>query len=88
VKHGPTFPVDKPERSIDYVALDGLHAVNVEVVQLPVGDHRAVVVEVEPGAKRLSSAKRRPGAERAVAPKRAPAKKQPVKRNLTPRSGE
>jgi endonuclease/exonuclease/phosphatase family metal-dependent hydrolase len=75
VKHGPTFPVDKPERSIDYVALDGLHAVNVEVVQLPVGDHRAVVVEVEPGTKRLSSAKRRPGAERAVAPKRVSKKR-------------
>ncbi len=87
VKHGPTFPVDTPDRSIDYIALDGLHAVNVEVVKLPVGDHRAVVVEVEAGAKRLSSAKRRPGAERPVPPKRkapakkrAPARKRPVKK--------
>ncbi len=81
VKHGPTFPVDTPDRSIDYIALDGLHAIDVEVVRLPVGDHRAVVVEVEAGAKRLSSAKRRPGAERPVAPKRkAPAKKKAVKK--------
>ena len=85
VKHGPTFPVDKPDRSIDYIALDGLHAVNVEVVKLPVGDHRAVVVEVETGAKRLSSAKRPPAAESRVAPKRtAPAKKKAAKRKAAP----
>jgi hypothetical protein len=82
VKHANTFPVDKPDRSIDYIALDGLHAVNVEVVRLPVGDHRAVLVEVEAGAKRLSSAKRRPSAEHAV-PARATKKAAP-KRKATP----
>lgn len=66
VKHGPTFPVDKPDRSIDYIAVDGLRAVNVEVVRLPVGDHRAVVVELEPTKKRLSTAKARPVAESGV----------------------
>jgi endonuclease/exonuclease/phosphatase family metal-dependent hydrolase len=90
VKHANTFPVDKPDRSIDYIALDGLHAVDVDVIRLPVGDHRAVVVEVAAGAKRLSSAKRRPADERPVpsrAPKRkaAPAKKKAAaKRKAAP----
>jgi len=64
VKHGPTYPVDKPDRSIDYIALDGLQAVSIEVVRLPVGDHRAVVVEVAKGGTRLSSAKRKAPAKR------------------------
>jgi hypothetical protein len=85
VKHGPTYPVDKPDRSIDYIALDGLRAVDVEVVRLPVGDHRAVVVEVEPTRTRLSTAKSKPAAERGpdrkvTTKRKAPAKKPAARR--------
>jgi endonuclease/exonuclease/phosphatase family metal-dependent hydrolase len=80
VEHGPTYPVDKPDRSIDYIALDGMRAVSVDVVRLPVGDHRPGVVELEPTAQRLSTPQARPAEEegvkvRATVKRSAPAKR-------------
>lgn len=46
VDAGPTFPARKPNRQLDHVGLAGMSVVGVEVVRLPVSDHRALVVEV------------------------------------------
>ena len=43
---GPTFPAHSPRRRIDHVAVDGVDVRSVEVLELPVSDHRAVVVEL------------------------------------------
>ena len=45
VDAGPTFPVRKPNRQLDHVAVVGLTVRRAEVVHLPVSDHRALVVE-------------------------------------------
>lgn len=45
----PTWPAHAPRRRIDHVLLDGPAAVAVDVRQLPVSDHRALVVDVELG---------------------------------------
>ena len=42
----PTYPAGAPSARIDHAAVDGLEVVGVEVVLLPVSDHRALVVEV------------------------------------------
>jgi endonuclease/exonuclease/phosphatase family metal-dependent hydrolase len=42
----PTFPVDRPWRRIDHVAVDGLHVVGSEIRQEPVSDHRALLVDL------------------------------------------
>ena len=42
----PTAPARLPRLQIDYVAVDRLTIVSSEVVQTPISDHRAVVVEV------------------------------------------
>lgn len=44
----PTFPNIGPKVQIDYVALDGLEAKDVQVVSTAVSDHRALVVDVAP----------------------------------------
>jgi endonuclease/exonuclease/phosphatase family metal-dependent hydrolase len=46
VEHDLTWPAPAPEISIDWICLDGLEATNVEVVHLPVSDHRAVVADL------------------------------------------
>ena len=43
---GPTYPAHAPRRRIDHVAVEGVRVGAVEVVELPVSDHRAVVVEI------------------------------------------
>jgi endonuclease/exonuclease/phosphatase family metal-dependent hydrolase len=45
----PTFPADAPERQLDHVLVDdgSLHAVNAATPELPISDHRAVVVDLE-----------------------------------------
>lgn len=48
VDSGPTFPVHRPRKQLDHVALAGLRVERVEVVRLPVSDHRALVVDVRP----------------------------------------
>lgn len=45
---GPTFPAHNPRSRIDYVAVAGLEVVAADAPELPVSDHRAVVVEVRP----------------------------------------
>lgn len=45
----PTFPADHPRARIDHIATDGLEVEAVEVVALPVSDHRALVVTVSRG---------------------------------------
>jgi endonuclease/exonuclease/phosphatase family metal-dependent hydrolase len=45
-----TWPAKRPRRTIDHVLLDGLRATTVDVVHLPVSDHLALVVDVEPQA--------------------------------------
>ena len=45
---GHTWPAKAPRRTIDHVLLEGLAATAAVVVPLPVSDHRALVVEVEP----------------------------------------
>jgi endonuclease/exonuclease/phosphatase (EEP) superfamily protein YafD len=45
---GPTFPAHAPRREIDHVLLDGLVATAAVVAPLPVSDHRALVVELDP----------------------------------------
>lgn len=42
----PTFPAPNPRYRIDHVAVAGLSVTGVEVVRVPVSDHRAVVVEI------------------------------------------
>lgn len=42
----PTYPAGAPSARIDHAAVDGLEVVGVEVVLLPVSDHRALVVEL------------------------------------------
>lgn len=42
----PTFPATAPRARIDHVAVDGLEVAAVEVVLLPVSDHRALVVDL------------------------------------------
>jgi endonuclease/exonuclease/phosphatase family metal-dependent hydrolase len=45
----PTFPVDHPVEQIDHVLADGpLHAAHGEARQLPLSDHRALVVDLAP----------------------------------------
>jgi endonuclease/exonuclease/phosphatase family metal-dependent hydrolase len=44
----PTHPVDRPVRRIDHIATGGLRVLHSEVVRLPVGDHRALVADLEP----------------------------------------
>lgn len=46
VEHEATWPAPSPEISIDWICLDGLEATDVEVVHLPVSDHRAVVATI------------------------------------------
>ena len=47
---GLTFPVDSPERQLDHVLVRGGLAATgpAEAVRLPLSDHRALVVDVEP----------------------------------------
>ena len=44
----PTFPALEPRARIDHVAYAGLEPGAVEVRELPVSDHRALVVELRP----------------------------------------
>lgn len=46
----PTFPVDQPRVTLDYIAVDGLRIVESRVVPTRTSDHRAVVaiVDTEP----------------------------------------
>ena len=46
VNGGPTEPAWAPLHRIDHVALDGLIVTSQRTLELPVSDHRAVVVEV------------------------------------------
>ncbi len=46
VTAGPTFPGVGPTRQIDHVAVAGLEIVNAWVPDIPVSDHRPVVVEL------------------------------------------
>jgi endonuclease/exonuclease/phosphatase family metal-dependent hydrolase len=39
----PTFPADRPRVTLDYIAVQGLHIVESEVVPTHTSDHRAVV---------------------------------------------
>lgn len=43
---GPTFPGRDPMRQIDHIAVAGLEVVNAWVPDIPVSDHRPVVVEL------------------------------------------
>ena len=45
-----TFPVDRPDRQLDHVLVDdkGLRVVRVDAPELPISDHRALIVDVEP----------------------------------------
>jgi endonuclease/exonuclease/phosphatase family metal-dependent hydrolase len=47
---GCTFPADAPGRQLDHVLADAgcLRAVRVETPELPISDHRALIVDVEP----------------------------------------
>jgi endonuclease/exonuclease/phosphatase family metal-dependent hydrolase len=50
---GPTFPSPAPRLQIDHVLADALPAAalgDVEIVHLPLSDHRAVAVDLEPAA--------------------------------------
>lgn len=43
-----TFPQDRPREQLDHLLLDGpLRAVASEAVELPISDHRALVVEID-----------------------------------------
>jgi endonuclease/exonuclease/phosphatase family metal-dependent hydrolase len=42
---GPTFPASSPRTRIDFVAVSGLEIVSATVPEVPVSDHRPVVVE-------------------------------------------
>lgn len=42
-----TFPAHNPRRAIDHIAIAGLHVDFVEVVELQVSDHRAIIVDVK-----------------------------------------
>ena len=46
----PTFPAQAPDRQLDHVLVDDveLRVVDVETPELPISDHRALVVDVEP----------------------------------------
>lgn len=46
IKTPPTFPAGHPRRAIDHVALSGFQVDHVEVVELAVSDHRALIVDV------------------------------------------
>ena len=46
VHAGPTFPGKDPDRQIDHVAVAGLEVVNAFVPDIPVSDHRPLVVEL------------------------------------------
>ena len=48
VESDKTWPATRPRRTIDHVLVDGLRASAVVVAPLPVSDHLALVVEVEP----------------------------------------
>ena len=45
---GPTFPASSPRTRIDFVAVSGLEIVSVAVPEVPVSDHRPVVVQATP----------------------------------------
>jgi endonuclease/exonuclease/phosphatase family metal-dependent hydrolase len=50
---GPTFPAPAPRLQIDHVLADALPAEalgGVEILQLPLSDHRALVVDLETAA--------------------------------------
>jgi endonuclease/exonuclease/phosphatase family metal-dependent hydrolase len=50
---GPTFPAPAPRLQIDHVLADALPAEalrEVEILQLPLSDHRALVVDLETAA--------------------------------------
>jgi endonuclease/exonuclease/phosphatase family metal-dependent hydrolase len=46
IEHEATWPAPQPEHSIDWIAVEGLEVESVEVLHLPVSDHRAVVAEL------------------------------------------
>lgn len=47
LRSGPTFPAHRPRRTIDHIAVDGLDAVSITVLdEQPVSDHRPLAVEV------------------------------------------
>jgi endonuclease/exonuclease/phosphatase family metal-dependent hydrolase len=65
---GPTFPAPGPRLQIDHVLADGLppDAVNeTKVVHLPLSDHRALVVDLDPAALRRAPS---PAADGAAVP--------------------
>ncbi len=43
---GPTFPAERPEQRIDYVAVAGLEVLETEVPEVGVSDHRPVLAVV------------------------------------------
>jgi endonuclease/exonuclease/phosphatase family metal-dependent hydrolase len=43
---GPTFPAERPERRIDYIAVAGLEVVETDVPEVALSDHRPVVAVV------------------------------------------
>ena len=49
VASAPTFPAHRPRRQLDHVAVSTLAVESVDVVELPVSDHRALVVELVRG---------------------------------------
>jgi endonuclease/exonuclease/phosphatase family metal-dependent hydrolase len=46
---GPTFPADAPHRQLDHILTDdpGLHGRDVEAEQMPISDHRPLVVDLQ-----------------------------------------
>jgi endonuclease/exonuclease/phosphatase family metal-dependent hydrolase len=49
VESVPTFPAHRPRRQLDHVAVAGLVVEAIDVVHLPVSDHRALVVDLVRG---------------------------------------
>jgi endonuclease/exonuclease/phosphatase family metal-dependent hydrolase len=45
---GPTFPTDRPDRRIDYVAVKGLTVVEADAPAVGISDHRPVVAIARP----------------------------------------
>jgi endonuclease/exonuclease/phosphatase family metal-dependent hydrolase len=45
-----TFPADQPTRQLDHVLVDDrqLRVLRVDAPELPISDHRALIVDVEP----------------------------------------
>lgn len=44
-----TFPTAQPRRQIDHVLVRGVGVTDVEAIELPISDHRGLLVELEPG---------------------------------------